>query len=407
MGNKIGRKRQVVDEKYTRPQGLYQLHDIDHKKLRKLILDSKLAPCYPGDDEDCTLDLEECPICFLYFPSLNRSKCCTKGICTECFLQMKPSYSARPSQCPFCKTSNYAVEYKGAKSKEEKGVEQVEEQRIIEAQIRMRQKELQNEKGKLSKKEESSSSSRSLPLAEVEYQDMSIGSHSARCFRYSSQDDEAVSSQGSCSVAISARPSHSIQNREDNFDLDLENRMIMQAIWQSIQEQEQGMQRSPSSCTINSLPVQPLFSEDCFNCNSTFPAESSPSTALASTMADLSEPQHICGSLSSSNMLQCPPNFPVGNWSEDLEQSTRLPNPAQNRWMIMNHGSSLIEADPSHWNSNIITDAGMARQPLAEGVSMASGHVVPENFEDQMMLTMAVSVAEAGARMNSLEMMWL
>ncbi|XP_020705775.1 E3 ubiquitin-protein ligase DA2L isoform X2 [Dendrobium catenatum] len=405
MGNKIGRKRQVVDEKYTRPQGLYQLHDIDHKKLRKLILDSKLAPCYPGDDEDCTLDLEECPICFLYFPSLNRSKCCTKGICTECFLQMKPSYSARPSQCPFCKTSNYAVEYKGAKSKEEKGVEQVEEQRIIEAQIRMRQKELQNEKGKLSKKEESSSSSRSLPLAEVEYQDMSIGSHSARCFRYSSQDDEAVSSQGSCSVAISARPSHSIQNREDNFDLDLENRMIMQAIWQSIQEQ--GMQRSPSSCTINSLPVQPLFSEDCFNCNSTFPAESSPSTALASTMADLSEPQHICGSLSSSNMLQCPPNFPVGNWSEDLEQSTRLPNPAQNRWMIMNHGSSLIEADPSHWNSNIITDAGMARQPLAEGVSMASGHVVPENFEDQMMLTMAVSVAEAGARMNSLEMMWL
>ena len=54
----------MVDEKYTRPQGLYQHRDIDHKKLRKLILDSKLAPCYPGD-EDCSLDLEECPICFL------------------------------------------------------------------------------------------------------------------------------------------------------------------------------------------------------------------------------------------------------------------------------------------------------------------------------------------------------
>lgn len=64
MGNKFGRRRQVVDERYTRPQGLYQHKDVDHKKLRKLILDSKLAPCYPGD-EDSTLDLEECPICFL------------------------------------------------------------------------------------------------------------------------------------------------------------------------------------------------------------------------------------------------------------------------------------------------------------------------------------------------------
>lgn len=64
MGNKLGRRRQVVDEKYTKPQGLYQHKDVDQKKLRKLILDSKLAPCYPGDD-DCGCDLEECPICFL------------------------------------------------------------------------------------------------------------------------------------------------------------------------------------------------------------------------------------------------------------------------------------------------------------------------------------------------------
>lgn len=54
----------MVDEKYTRPQGLYQHKDVDQKKLRKLILDSKLAPCFPGDD-DCGCDLEECPICFL------------------------------------------------------------------------------------------------------------------------------------------------------------------------------------------------------------------------------------------------------------------------------------------------------------------------------------------------------
>lgn len=59
----------MVDEKYTRPQGLYQIKDVDYKKLRKLILESKLAPCYPGgDDCDCSSGnalLEECPICFL------------------------------------------------------------------------------------------------------------------------------------------------------------------------------------------------------------------------------------------------------------------------------------------------------------------------------------------------------
>lgn len=64
MGNKIARRRQAVEDRYTRPQGLYEHRDIDYKKLRRLILDSKLAPCYPGE-EDCAIDLEECPICFL------------------------------------------------------------------------------------------------------------------------------------------------------------------------------------------------------------------------------------------------------------------------------------------------------------------------------------------------------
>ncbi|KAL4584414.1 hypothetical protein LXL04_009015 [Taraxacum kok-saghyz] len=60
----LGKRRHVVDEKYTRPQGLYQHKDVNKKKLRKLILNSKVAPCYPGDD-DCICDLKECPICFL------------------------------------------------------------------------------------------------------------------------------------------------------------------------------------------------------------------------------------------------------------------------------------------------------------------------------------------------------
>uniref|UniRef100_A0A2N9F5M5 RING-type domain-containing protein n=1 Tax=Fagus sylvatica TaxID=28930 RepID=A0A2N9F5M5_FAGSY len=162
MGNKLGRRRQVIDEKYTRPQGLYNHKDVDHKKLRKLILESKLAPCYPGDEE-CTCNLEECPICFLYYPSLNRSRCCMKSICTVV-------------RCPFCKTENYAVEYRGVKTKEEKGLEQIEEQRVIEAKIRMRQQEIQDEEERMLKRQELGYSGGNMSPVGVEYSSVAVPS---------------------------------------------------------------------------------------------------------------------------------------------------------------------------------------------------------------------------------------
>lgn len=33
----------------------------------------------------------ECPICFLYYPRLNSTRCCGQDICTECFVQIKRS----------------------------------------------------------------------------------------------------------------------------------------------------------------------------------------------------------------------------------------------------------------------------------------------------------------------------
>ncbi|KAJ6753955.1 E3 UBIQUITIN-PROTEIN LIGASE DA2 [Salix purpurea] len=224
MGNKLGRRRQVVDERYTRPQGLYVHKDVDHKKLRKLILESKLAPCFPGDEDSCC-DHEECPICFLYYPSLNRSRCCTKGICTECFLQMKNPNSTRPTQCPFCKTSNYAVEYRGVKTKEEKGLEQIEEQRVIEAKIRMRQQELQEDEDRIQKRLDVSSSSANIEPGELECGPTDVPSDTAPV-----ESGEIVSSQYSI-----RRPPHAGANRDAEFDLDLEDIMVMEAIWLSIQ----------------------------------------------------------------------------------------------------------------------------------------------------------------------------
>lgn len=69
MGNKMcGSRGRAVAERLTRPQRLLrQPSDLDYKKLRKLILARKLAPCFdPIDDPQLAAgNLEECPICFL------------------------------------------------------------------------------------------------------------------------------------------------------------------------------------------------------------------------------------------------------------------------------------------------------------------------------------------------------
>eukprot|EP00899_Mesostigma_viride_P003594 jgi/Mesvir1/13235/Mv01355-RA.1 len=58
-----------------------------------------------------------------YYPCLNRSRCCQKAICTECYLQVRvpaSSSSSRAPPCPFCKVGHYSVVFHGAKSTEEK-----------------------------------------------------------------------------------------------------------------------------------------------------------------------------------------------------------------------------------------------------------------------------------------------
>lgn len=261
------------------------------------------------------MDLEECPICFLHYPSLNRSKCCSKGICTECFLQMKSPHVSRPTQCPFCKTPNYAVEYRGAKTLEEKGVEQAEEQKVIEAKIRMRQQELQDEEGRSQGKYHdhwqqqrvaslptpATTSVQALNIRRSETDGtrildtvtvgggffaspaVAVGADSL-WFRGGQRSEgtdsvgglrqpllapstlpsmqmlpsNALAGNGSAVAAVTdvvrniagirgGGPTHAPLNRDDEFDLDLEDIMVMEAIWLSIQEQ--GPQRYSENVT--------------------------------------------------------------------------------------------------------------------------------------------------------------
>ncbi|MFS7984028.1 putative transcription factor C2H2 family [Helianthus anomalus] len=385
MGNKLGRRRQVVDEKYTRPQGLYQHKDVDHKKLRKLILDSKLAPCYPGDD-DCSCDLEECPICFLYYPSLNRSRCCTKGICTECFLQMKTPNSTRPTQCPFCKTLNYAVEYRGVKTKEEKGQEQIEEQRVIEAKIRMRQQEIQDEEERMLKRQETGSSNRVNEPTEVEY--FSRGAAS------SSEGEEIVSASN---PATMRHPARSRENRDDEFDLDPENIMLMEAIWLSFQEDNKHRHDTPNYGDAAQLAK---YATEVRLLASMAPqaeysaSSSSPSGGLACAIAALAERQQTGGE-SSTN---------YNNYSGNLSTYNAHPNHSQTGILSLDNHLQI-----NHENSEFGYDGSLRTvDDNDDEVENGGNIVVPESFEEQMMLAMAVSLAEARARTSGTqEVAWI
>ncbi|KAD3066366.1 hypothetical protein E3N88_34604 [Mikania micrantha] len=373
MGNKLGRRRQLVDEKYTRPQGLYQHKDVDHKKLRKLILDSKLAPCYPGDD-DCSCDLEECPICFLYYPSLNRSRCCTKGICTECFLQMKTPNSTRPTQCPFCKTLNYAVEYRGVKTKEEKGQEQIEEQRVIEAKIRIRQQEIQDEEERMLKNKR----------------------------RYL---------QAGCLNQV--RLNISPEEVDDEFDLDPENIMLMEAIWLSFQEDNKHKLKNSSYGDATQLAK---YAAEVRLLASMAPqaeysaSSSSPSGGLACAIAALAERQQTVGE-SSANYNSYNGNLTTYNVHPDHSQTGLL---SLDNHLHINHDNSEELGETGFgYDGNLRTvddndDVSRRQYGHLDDVDNGGGNIVPESFEEQMMLAMAVSLAEARARANSTpEVAWI
>ncbi|KAF6142846.1 hypothetical protein GIB67_002710 [Kingdonia uniflora] len=483
MGNKLGRRRQVVDEKYTRPQGLYQIEGVDTKRLRKLILDSKLAPCYPGE-EDCSCDLEECPICFLYYPSLNRSRCCTKGICTECFLQMKPPHSTRPTQCPFCKTSNYAVEYRGMRSKEEKGIEQVEEQRVIEAKIRMQQQELHDEEGRMHRKQEISSSSGVMTPGQVGYMDLvssSSGSVPFPSLSFPIEGDEIISSQDPYAGSITTQPSHFRRNRNDQFDVDLEDLMMMEAIWLSIQgfpplvyfdlkslgvdslmdpvrfylllkfdhcivqidsfwkggygvdlvvplstagtsevhiyhgtsritvayEQDNDAQRNIGD--PGHSPFDPIVAEHRYVSTAVAPVfdtSSSPSGGLACAVAALAERQHIdkdyTNDASTSGEERMIEGYTTENWNVVSQDSDRNVFREEREEWVANHGSEMAEAGTSYAGSDARMDISIGDQ-FQHNVS---GSILPESYEDQMMLAMAVSLADARGRKNTRGVSW-
>ncbi|KAG4166744.1 hypothetical protein ERO13_A13G152100v2 [Gossypium hirsutum] len=346
-----------------------------------------------------------------------------KSICTECFLQMKNPNSTRPTQCPFCKTSNYAVEYRGVKTKEEKGIEQIEEQRVIEAQIRMRQQELQDDEERMLKRQDLSSSSTAVAPGEVQYN--SIADRSPR-------EEEIFSSQDSQAALMIGQRSHPRVNRDDDFDIDLEEIMVMEAVWQSIQENS----RQRNLNNVGAASSVHYVSGDGYVLPSTTTvtgSSSSPSGGLACAIAALAERQQMGGesslnhdgSMQAFDMLpsssssrrfynnrlhQVGENYPPAE--SPVGDGGMTPGSDEGKWGI-NHELEVAEAGTSYASSDVTEDSGgisaIPQQDEIRGSFQSvggPGPMVPESYEEQMMLAMAVSLAEARAMTSGPGLSW-
>ena len=135
----MGTAASKIDERLCRPTGLYDTSNVNLPKLRRDIKRGTLAACLPGKDaaEAGGGAGEECPICFLQYPTLNRSLCCKQSICTECYIMVSRRYAIDKTQrqiaCPFCKASPYKVVYKGKLTEQERAAAVKELQKVAEA----------------------------------------------------------------------------------------------------------------------------------------------------------------------------------------------------------------------------------------------------------------------------------
>ncbi|XP_024967672.1 uncharacterized protein LOC112507350 isoform X2 [Cynara cardunculus var. scolymus] len=319
--------------------------------------------------------------------------------------QFYSSHAVSLLVCPFCKTLNYAVEYRGMKTKEEKGQEQIEEQRVIEAKIRMRQQEIQDEEERMLKRQDMSSSSRIIEPSEAEYFSRAVTS--------SSEGEEIVSvpQQGATTVR---HPQRLRENREDEFDLDPENIMLMEAIWLSYQEDGKHQHHSSNYGDAAQLAkyateVRVLASMAPQAAESSS-STSSPSGGLACAIAALAERQQMGGE-SSTNYNSYGGNISTYNVQHPtgLSLDNHLGIRSEGEWV--QDSSAMGENAYGYDNSNAIDDDGSRYGQQDDEEEMENGFggtiVVPESFEEQMMLAMAVSLAEARARTSTPEVAWI
>ncbi|XP_042519131.1 E3 ubiquitin-protein ligase GW2-like [Macadamia integrifolia] len=183
---------------------------------------------------------------------------------------------------------------------------------------------------------------------------------------------------------------------------------------------------------IAASPTEQFVTEDRYVSPAMVPAlaeASSPSGGLACAVAAVAESRHMDGDPSSnvvgnsrafslltasgrlsSGEERVADTCPSGSWIDISPESGRAMSRGKAEWGI-DHGSEVAEAGTSYASSDATVDAGGGGSSLHDGMddrfqpNMAET-TTPENFEEQMMLAMAVSIAEARSRTSVQGVAW-
>lgn len=147
-------------------------------------------------------------------------------------------------------------------------------------------------------------------------------------------------------------------------------------------------------------------------------SSSSPSGGLACAIAALAECQQMGGETSSSyrgdvsayNMLRgctdCESeNFPAVGSSIEVSPDIQMPMARGDREWVDDR-SDVADIGTSYAGSDDVAQTGLPPQDESGNFHPSTGPIVPESFEEQIMLAMAVSLAEARARTSSPGAAW-
>ncbi|KAE8691835.1 putative disease resistance protein RGA3-like [Hibiscus syriacus] len=260
----------------------------------------------------------------------------------------------------------------------------------------MRQQELQDEEERMQKRQELSSSSIAVALGEVQYNSVEARSSVA---------EEIVSSQELQVASMIQQPSHTRTNRDDEFDIDLEEVMVMEAIWQSIQDnsRQRNSNNGDVAAAAAAASVQ-YVSRDHYipptmNTVASSSSPSSPSGGFACAIAALGEHQRMSGAFSLDQKGIVPAFNTIHGSSRD-----------EGEWKV-DHGLEVAEAGTSYASSDVTDDVGdistISQQDGIRGsFPNVLGHIVPESYEEQMMLAMSVSLSEDKAMTSGSGFPW-
>ncbi|MBA0809270.1 hypothetical protein Gohar_024939 [Gossypium harknessii] len=216
--------------------------------------------------------------------------------------------------------------------------------------------------------------------------------------------------------------------RDDEFDVDLEEIMVMEAIWQSIQENSRHRKsnnRDAASSVHVSVDryVSPAMATVAGS------SSSSPSGGFACAVAALAERQQISGESSLDYNGNVPPfnmlpgssrfynrldrvseNRPAESPVDMPTGGLMTPARDEGEWGV-DFGSEVAEAGTSYASPDVTEDIGgistIPQQDEIRGSFLnVPRPIVPESYEEQMMLAMAVSLSEAKAMTSNPGVPW-